>query len=359
MPDTEWCLHKDCMDSSQAFDTRESLDEHMIHQHGTSLSHIEEDPWEMVHEEEEEEEEEVVVEMEDDLPMQILPGLYLGSIDAAYNNEALAHRSITRSLRCCCDSDVVHTGKSIHVVGAREDTLVLDWIDTEDQDIFCGLYDALDFLLAGSREGRSTLVYCIAGRSRSVVVVCCWLIARYGRTLDEAMDAIQMVRPWVQPNGHFVKQLQQFDQMFAKSSEELDAARGLIPLNASVLRYLPRIDFHESFVEDLKDGSKGATTRVRGEHDTDVHSQLDALGVGNLCIAVVSGNQAVVMLRVTKIEERKVCEIDDELAQIENLSSGRELQELLPQFYPLVCPDDPIQVIHFLRPLDYDMIHCQ
>ena len=357
--DTEWCLHRDCIDSTEAFDSLQSLEEHMQEQHGESLCVLsDEEPWEMLDNEEEEEEEEVMVELQDDLPMQIVPGLFLGSIDAACNPSALEQNRITRSIRCCCDGDVSQSGVSLDRLATVDHNLVLQWTDTEDQDIHCGLVPALDFLLAAAAAGDSTLVHCIAGRSRSVVVVCCWLIVRYSYSLDDAIEAVRAIRPWVEPNKHFTEQLQQFDRAFQRAAGELDSAEGLLPLNGSLLGYLPRVDFHESFIEDLRDGTKMATTRVRGEHDTDRHSQLDALSVDKMCVAVVGGEHAIVMLRVTKIEERLVCEIDDELAQIENLSTGKELQDILSQFYPLVCPDDPVQVFHFLRPLDYDMIHC-
>lgn len=287
-----------------------------------------------------ESEEEEIEEMCDNQPMCVAPGLYLGGVDAALNSSALSLHSITKSLCCCCEADLEAVGCS----NAPAD-LKLDWLDVPTQQIEPLLYEALDALKQHGSD--SWFVYCVAGRSRSVVVVVSWLMLRQGCSFNAAIAAVELVRPWVAPNCGFVEQLQAIDQTFKLEALNMSTAPEPVALAGTTLRYLPRIDFAPQFVTDIRNSSKLATTRVRGHKDTDHASELDALQVGKLCVAVVEGTRGFQVLRITMIENRLFNEVDDELARIETFDHGFELQDILKRFYPGVGDDDPIQVIHF------------
>lgn len=63
-----------------------------------------------------------------------------------------------------------------------------------------GVRAALPVLDAGGR----VLVYCLAGRHRSVAVACCILIAR-GMSADEAMAAVVAHRPVADPHARHIE----------------------------------------------------------------------------------------------------------------------------------------------------------
>jgi len=71
-----------------------------------------------------------------------------------------------------------------------------------------GVSAALPVLEGGGR----VLVYCRAGRHRSVAMASCILIAR-GMTADEAMDLIVTRRPYADPHArHIEKRIRAFEQ---------------------------------------------------------------------------------------------------------------------------------------------------
>eukprot|EP00658_Telonema_sp_P-2_P049416 TRINITY_DN37593_c0_g1_i1.p1 TRINITY_DN37593_c0_g1~~TRINITY_DN37593_c0_g1_i1.p1 ORF type:complete len:335 (+),score=93.00 TRINITY_DN37593_c0_g1_i1:133-1137(+) len=291
---------------------------------------------------EEFEEFEEVEECLDDQPMQLAPRVFLGSVDAARNHHALSQFSILRSLRCCNLHDLEQAGGD--EPPPLQEFLGLEWWDRSDQDILEQLPLALEFLRSAD-QSSSTLVWCIAGRSRSAAVVLAWLMLGRGYTVDVALEAAMAVRPWIDPNPGFIGQLRRLEFEFGTQVAELaSAGPGLLPC---WLRFLPRVDFHPTFVDSIREGTKKATSRVVGDHNTDTASDLEQLQEGWLCVAVVNGDQGFQVLRVSKIEHRKFCEVDDELAKIENLTKGAELQEVLTRFYPKVCGQDDMLVIHF------------
>jgi protein-tyrosine phosphatase len=71
-----------------------------------------------------------------------------------------------------------------------------------------GVEAALPVMDAGGR----VLVYCRAGRHRSVAMAACILIAR-GMTADEAMDTIVARRPYADPHArHIERRIRAFEQ---------------------------------------------------------------------------------------------------------------------------------------------------
>jgi protein-tyrosine phosphatase len=61
------------------------------------------------------------------------------------------------------------------------------------------------------REGESVLVYCHAGRHRSVAMTCCILIAM-GSTAEEAMQLVRERREVADPHApHIERQIRDFE----------------------------------------------------------------------------------------------------------------------------------------------------
>lgn len=297
-------------------------------------------------------EDEVVEDAFDDIATFIVPGIYLGSIDAARNSRGLESTGITHFLRCCCDDDVREVNYDPR--DDPPDAHVLPWSDDPAVDLLKNgrLEEALDHLwaillpvaAAPLSRPRAILVHCIAGRSRSVTVVIAWLIVNKGMTLAKALHLVLSVRPWIDPNQGFLNQLEVLSGTFFSTIDRLHSPTA--DMSASILRWLPRLDFAPQFVDIIRNGDKRATTRLLGEKDTDLSSDKDALAVGMPCRAVAAGKEFAV-LRVERFSDRTFADIDDELACIENLSTGLELQTILHHFYPGASNHDQIRVIYF------------
>lgn len=70
----------------------------------------------------------------------------------------------------------------------------------------------VDAALPVMASGGKVLVYCRAGRHRSVAMAACILIAR-GMTADEAMDTIVAKRPYADPHASYIeRRIRRFEQ---------------------------------------------------------------------------------------------------------------------------------------------------
>ena len=63
----------------------------------------------------------------------------------------------------------------------------------------------------GAGEGGRILVHCLAGISRSPMVVAAYLMKRKGMTLWAALGQIIRVRPQILPNAGFLRQLREIE----------------------------------------------------------------------------------------------------------------------------------------------------
>ncbi|KAG5646349.1 hypothetical protein DXG03_003672 [Asterophora parasitica] len=91
--------------------------------------------------------------------------------------------------------------------------------DTEDADILRHLLPSIHFIQAELDKGRGVLVHCHAGISRSATVVAAYLM--YSQKLDTAaaLEMIRNVRPNIEPNQGFLRQLEIFHQAHYKISQ--------------------------------------------------------------------------------------------------------------------------------------------
>eukprot|EP00933_Yihiella_yeosuensis_P047217 TRINITY_DN42950_c0_g1_i1.p1 TRINITY_DN42950_c0_g1~~TRINITY_DN42950_c0_g1_i1.p1 ORF type:complete len:146 (-),score=24.01 TRINITY_DN42950_c0_g1_i1:61-459(-) len=113
---------------------------------------------------------------------------------------------------------------------------------------------------------------------------------------------------------------------------------------------VPYLDFAPDFVASIQDNSKRATARCPGPKDTDVTSDLDAILAQGWALATCSSEnrgKGFAVLKIDKVETRRVDEIDDELARIEGMNSGDELRAALSRFYPGISSEDSITILYF------------
>ncbi|VDN13899.1 unnamed protein product [Dibothriocephalus latus] len=68
-------------------------------------------------------------------------------------------------------------------------------------------------IAAEKKRGGKTLVHCMAGISRSASLVLAYLIRHQNMSLADAYDLVRGVRPFIQPNAGFWRQLISYEEM--------------------------------------------------------------------------------------------------------------------------------------------------
>lgn len=141
-------------------------------------------------------------------PSQILKFLYLGGRSDAKSKETLDALNIRYILNCTPQrTDDPEFGcpnffqKERNYVYKR-----IPIFDNKGEDIIPHMETAYKFIEEGQHYGN-VLVHCHKGVSRSASFVIGYLMRKNEFTFDEALAFVQSMRPMVQPNEAFIKQL--------------------------------------------------------------------------------------------------------------------------------------------------------
>ncbi|KAJ2915505.1 hypothetical protein MD484_g4924, partial [Candolleomyces efflorescens] len=134
---------------------------------------------------------------------EVIPGLWIGDLPSALDTANLKANRIQSVLSAMRGLVTVHETFIRHQV-------VLD--DVEDADVLVHLEACNQFIGAQLSKGRGVLVHCLAGISRSSTIVAAYLMQSRKLSPTEAVDLIRLVRPIVDPNPGFLRQLEVFHQ---------------------------------------------------------------------------------------------------------------------------------------------------
>lgn len=141
---------------------------------------------------------------DDPIPAEIIPGLFIGSIGAALNQDYLVESGVTHILVA-----------ADHLNESFPETFVyktLELLDTAESNILNLLPEAIEFIDSALRGGGKVLVHCFAGRSRSATICCGYLMQKHHLRLEQALLAVKEKRHCVMPNPGFLFQLQLFEK---------------------------------------------------------------------------------------------------------------------------------------------------
>ncbi|KAG6841496.1 hypothetical protein C0991_010354 [Blastosporella zonata] len=147
---------------------------------------------------------------------EVTPGLWIGDLASALDVEKLKTHGIYSILSAMRGRLTIKETFIKHQV-------LLD--DTEDTDILQHLLPSIHFIEAELNKGRGILVHCHAGVSRSATVVAAFLM--YSKNLDReaALEMIRNVRPSIEPNEGFLRQLEIFHKSQFKISRRDKSTR--------------------------------------------------------------------------------------------------------------------------------------
>jgi len=137
-------------------------------------------------------------------PTKVKDMLFIGCQDSARNKVALKNCKITHILDL--------TGKSHFTTDFVYLTIErLD--DSPCTDILSHFPRCMEFIEQGIEQGSGVLVHCAAGVSRSGAIIISYIMKVDKIPLHEALSLVKRVRPVVQPNCGFMKQLKMWEQM--------------------------------------------------------------------------------------------------------------------------------------------------
>jgi len=164
------------------------------------------------------------------LPMtRILPNLYLGSYDNAIDGPSLKAKRITHI---------------ISLIGKRPplDFLKIESIPMHDRgrsNLKRVLEKVSKFVKFEQQEGNRILIHCLSGQNRSATVVIAILMINESKTLYSAYKMVKMLRPIIQINEGYAKQLLTLEKdLFGKNSLPSDwMERGQIDMATGEVNY--------------------------------------------------------------------------------------------------------------------------
>ncbi len=138
-------------------------------------------------------------------PNMIIDNIYVGSIYDAYNIEKLEEEGITNVISAVAGFDNIYDSTINH--------LNLTLIDNNQQDILRYFEISNHFIEQILEKNEKILVHCICGVSRSVTLVCAYMIKKYNYTVKEALEIIKKNRNVANPNENFINQLEEYYQL--------------------------------------------------------------------------------------------------------------------------------------------------
>lgn len=155
---------------------------------------------------------------------EITDGVYIGPLQALNDLDELKSLGITGIISLVKEDvpDMATNG------GFQQLQVQID--DEEDQDIMQYFGQTNKFIQDISASGNSVLVHCVAGVSRSVTIVCAYLLYRAYTSpspdrseklsVNDAISTIKKRRPSACPNDGFLEQLEIYLASGCKISNE-------------------------------------------------------------------------------------------------------------------------------------------
>lgn len=138
--------------------------------------------------------------VQDNVPIEIIPKLFIGSIHAACNEDALYDKKITH---------ILNSSRFPPMYPSIFSYLSVDLRDKDDSNILLCIPAANIFIEAGMDAG-GILVHCFGGRSRSAAFITAYLMSSRRLSFDAVLAQLKAVRPVVSINRGFELQLRSY-----------------------------------------------------------------------------------------------------------------------------------------------------
>ena len=129
--------------------------------------------------------------VQDDVPIEICPKIFIGSIHSAFNQESLQANGITHILNC---------SRLPNTFPKHFTYLAVEVRDKEGANILSCIPTTNIFIEAGI-ENNGVLVHCFGGKSRSAALIAAYLMSSCNWTFDQAKNLIKESRSSIEINS--------------------------------------------------------------------------------------------------------------------------------------------------------------
>ena len=136
---------------------------------------------------------------------EILPNIYLGNIQSAYQKEFLKEKGITHIITAVLGVSPIFPDDFTY--------LNINSIDYDNDNLMTNFNKTNDFINKCIEKNGKVLIHCICGVSRSVTITCAYLMKNKNINPNEAIEFIKEKRPIAEPNCGFKKQLNNYYEM--------------------------------------------------------------------------------------------------------------------------------------------------
>ena len=141
---------------------------------------------------------------DDNVPKEIIPHLFLGSIGSASNLKQLENFQITHII--CCASGIKNFFPD------KFKYYNINLLDSEKENIRQYFEESFNFIDNGIKNGGNVLVHCHAGISRSSTILIAYIMKSQKMKVDKVLELIKSKREKVNPNIGFLNQLKEYEK---------------------------------------------------------------------------------------------------------------------------------------------------
>ena len=132
---------------------------------------------------------------------KVSENIYIGNLSSTINLEDLKTHNIKH---------IISAVSGVYPLYPDEiNYTCLDLLDESFFDIF-PVFDETNKIIDAINDDEKILIHCICGVSRSVTIVCAYLIYKHGYTPEVALNMIKKHRSIANPNIGFIEQLNNY-----------------------------------------------------------------------------------------------------------------------------------------------------
>ena len=143
---------------------------------------------------------------------QITDNLYLGNLFDAQNIQNLLKLGIKKVLSLITDTQLLKYPDEI-------EHKLINIDDFPKENIIQYFYECLLFI----DDNKKVLVHCFAGLSRSATIVVAYIMWKIQLDYLEAINLVEKIRPSINPNFGFVKQLKMFEKLLKQNKYNINS----------------------------------------------------------------------------------------------------------------------------------------
>ncbi|RLN92516.1 hypothetical protein BBJ28_00011335 [Nothophytophthora sp. Chile5] len=170
------------------------------------------------------------------------------------------------------------------------------------------------------------------------------------QSVQDAVDRIRIVRPWIEINPHFMRDLHLFHAILVSAdAASLSKEQQLVLRNRS----FPRLDFGANLVDGILQGAKTITMRLLSDVEDDHNSDLGSIFPYSLVAATSNSasldgeRETFAYLRIDQCDTTELEAIDATTLRKSGFESIDDVLSVLQQFYPTVTTTTPLLMLHF------------